>query len=290
MGWQDGPLVESHHLWRRMAFSKALEVHFDLGLNAYDRKDLAAVKTQRTAIAMLPEAGVASPEFMALDWRVRWLSNDREGALMVAREAVMQYPDEVDGMLELAQILNDLERGDEAVQVLWEGVGQSPDDPDLWFELGYAAERLEKWELRKKAFGEVWRIEHEREPLHRLFLPDEVFVEAVEQALEKLPPGVRATLGNVAVMVENYPDRWVVDDGVADPRIMGLFDGPTIATEGATFASSEGPARIYIYRWNIERACRDAAEVETQVEITVLHEIGHYLGLDEEALHARGLG
>lgn len=290
MAWQESHLVESYHLWRRMAYSDALRVHFDLGLMAYDRKDLNALKAQRTALVMLPEAGLESLEFMALDWRLKWLEGKREDALAIAERIVVDHPEDADGILELAQILNDLERGEQAVRVLWDGVQQSPDDADLWFELGYAAERLEKWELRKKAFHEVWRVEHEREPQHRLFLPDQTFVDAVEASLEKLPPGVRQSLGNVVIMVEDYPDEWVVDEGIADPRIMGLFDGPTRADEGASFGASSGPARIYIYRWNIERTCRSADEVEHQIEITVLHEIGHYLGLDEEALHARGLG
>lgn len=290
MAWQDSHLVDSFHLWRRMAFSDALRVHFELGLAAYDRKDAAALATQRTAIVMLPDGGVGAVEFLALDWRLKWLEGRRDEALAVAKRIVAEHPEDADGILELAQILNDLERGEEAVKVLASGVQQSPEDADLWFELGYAAERLEKWDLRKRAFHEVWRIEHQHEPPQRLFLPDQAFVAAVEATLERLPPGVRQVLGNVAVMVEDYPDEWVVEEGVADPRIMGLFDGPTRASEGAAFATSEGPARIYIYRWNIERACRSAEEVEQQVETTVLHEVGHYLGLDEDDLQARGLG
>ncbi|MFO0750478.1 MAG: metallopeptidase family protein [Myxococcota bacterium] len=290
MAWQDSHLVESFSLWRRMALSDALRVHFDLGLMAYDRKDMKSLATQRNAVVMLPEGGVRSLEFMALDWRLKWLEGKRDEALAIAERIVAEHPEDPDGILELAQILNDLERGEEAVRVLWDGVQQSPEDADLWFELGYAAERLEKWELRKKAFHEVWRIEHDREPQQRLFLPDQAFIDAVEAALDKLPPGVRAALGNVAIMVEDYPDEWVVEEGIADPRIMGLFDGPTRSSETGTLATVEGPARIYIYRWNIERTCHSSEEVEHQVEITVLHEIGHYLGLDEEALHARGLG
>ncbi|MCC6625194.1 MAG: metallopeptidase family protein [Deltaproteobacteria bacterium] len=290
MGWEESHLVESYHLWRRMSLSKAVDVHFDLGLAAYDRRDLDALKKQRAAIAMLPEAGVDSLEHMALDWRTRWLEGREEEALAIARRVVELHPDDADSVLELAQILNDLDRGHEAVEVLRGAVERAPEDSDLWFELGYAAERLEQWELRQRAFYEVWRIEHDRPPRHRLFLPDQPFVDAVEATLEKLPAGVRSAIGNVAIMVEDYPDEWVVAEGIADPRILGLFDGPTHAGEGATASVHEGPARIYIYRWNIERQCASADEGEEQVEITVLHEIGHYLGLDEDALHARGLG
>ena len=290
MAWQESPLVDSFHLWRRMALSSALDVHFDLGLAAYDVKDQAGVEKQRTAIAMLPEGGAGCLEFKALDWRVAWLAGRDQEALAIAKEIVAEHPHDVDAVLELAQILNDLDQGEEAIRVLVAAVERSPEDADLWFELGYAAERAGVWPLRDRAFREVWKLEHDQAPRQRLFLPDEPFIEAVEKTLEKLPKGVRSAIGNVAIFVEDYPDEWVVEEAIADPRILGLFDGPTRDAEGASFAPSTGPSRIYIYRWNIERYCRSADEVAEQVEITVLHEIGHYLGLDEDALHARGLG
>ena len=156
--------------------------------------------------------------------------------------------------------------------------------------MGLVAERLERWDLRKQAFQQVWRLEHDEAPQSRLFISDEVFIETVEATIERLKPLAARALGNVAIFVEDYPEEWVVGDDIGDPRILGLFDGPTHASEHSVGAIIEGPARIYLYRWNIERTCGSLEEVKEQVEITVLHEIGHYLGLDEEALHFRGLG
>jgi len=136
----------------------------------------------------------------------------------------------------------------------------------------------------------VWQLEHELEPVQRLYLSEDRFIETVEATIERLPPVARRALGNVAIIVEDYPEAWIVDEDVADPRILGLFDGPDRATEHSVNAVLDGPARIYLYRWNIERSCASEEEAIEQVEITVLHEVGHYLGLDEEALHFIGLG
>jgi predicted Zn-dependent protease with MMP-like domain len=282
-------LHDSFQLWRRIVRHDAVGVHFDLGLRAFEQQDVARLRQNRIAIAMLPEAGTHSVEHLALSWRLAWLEDRRDEALSIARAICDRYPEDPDGTLELAQILFDLDRPAEAVDVLMKGVAAHREDADLWFELGVAAERIGRDELRHRAFYEVWRLEHDDGPEDLLMLTDEMFVAAVEKTLDALPPAVQEALGNIAILVEDYPDEWVVADDVADPRILGLFIGPTTAEEGAVGEVHDGPSRIYIYRWNIERQCRSPDEVEAQVQITVLHEIGHYLGLDEDALFARGL-
>ena len=283
-------LERSRQLSLRLTRNRALSVHFNLGLRAYDDGDLAGVVRQRSAVGMLPEGGVDSLEFMALDWRVKWLEESRDEALDVAREITVRYPNDADGILELGHILVDLDRPDDALEVFLDGTKKNPEDADLWYELGLVAERLERWDTRHAAFRKTWELEHELEPQHRLYLTEDQVVETVSQTIERLPPMARDALGNVAILVEDYPEAWIVDEDIADPRILGLFDGPDHAAEHQLDTVSQGPARITIYRWNIERTCGSVEEAEEQVEITVLHEVGHYLGLDEDALHFLGLG
>ncbi len=281
----------SKWLNRRLTREHALEVHFQLGLRAYDEGDLYGLKRHRAALALLPRGGGHdSLEFLALDWRTLWLEGQRPEAVEVARELVLRFPDDADAVLELAQILVDLEQTDEAIEVLVRGTADNPADVELWYELGLAAERGERYDLRKTAFGHVWRLEHDVQPTHRLWLSEQRFMTIVEETLARLPPPARAALGNVAILVEDYPESWIVDSEIGDPRILGLFDGPTRAEEQSISVVPQQPSRITLYRYNIERSCRSAEEAEEQIGITVLHEIGHYLGLDEDALHARGLG
>jgi len=283
-------MQRSKRLNRRMLRQRALLTHFHLGLNAYDAGDLKSVERHRAAVGMLPEGGAQSLEFMALDWRAAWLDDRHADALEVARAITRAFPDDPDGTLELAHILSDMQQPREALNVLIDGTNEHGEDADLWYELGLVAEGLEEWDIRKRAFQAVWQLEHDLEPTQRLYLSEETFIETVERTLERMPPVAQRALGNVAIIVEDYPESWIVDDDVADPRILGLFDGPDIATERSVHAVLDGPARIYIFRWNIERTCQTEQEAVEQVQITVLHEVGHYLGLDEEALHFIGLG
>ena len=104
------------------------------------------------------------------------------------------------------------------------------------------------------------------------------FDDVVRSALDALPPHIAAALRNVAVVVE--------DENPEDPDLYGLFEGVPL-TEGGP-APGELPNRIAIYRHPLEADFPDADELREEIRITVLHELGHYFGLDEDRLSELG--
>jgi predicted Zn-dependent protease with MMP-like domain len=282
-------LENSARLWKRIARARALEVHFELALRAYELRERAPMVRHMEAIAMLPEGGTGCMEYIALTWRLKLLDGDRQAALETARLCVHLYPQDVDSLLEFGQLLVDSGRSDEAIQVLEGATRLAPDDADLWYELGVAAEHAEQWDLRYDAFHRVWAIERANPPEPRPLITDERASEVVDEAIARLPASIRGAIGNVAVIVEDYPEEWVLAEGVVDPRILGLFDGPTHAGETSLDAVVEGPSRIYLFRRNIERLCVSPEDAEHQIAVTVLHELGHYFGFDEPDLERLGL-
>jgi predicted Zn-dependent protease with MMP-like domain len=112
----------------------------------------------------------------------------------------------------------------------------------------------------------------------------EHFVKIVEEALDSLPQEFRSRIRNVAVLVEDKPPhqpplRW------GHPRrlILGLFHGvPT--TRKSIFDLPAGPDHIVLYQKNIEAVCSSEAEIREQIRLTVIHELGHYFGMDEDQL------
>ncbi len=93
----------------------------------------------------------------------------------------------------------------------------------------------------------------------------------MRRALDALPADLAARLENVAVVVEDeHPD---------DPDLFGLF-------EEATYL----PAKITIYRLPLVETFADPEELEREIRVTVLHELAHYFGLDEERLDELGYG
>lgn len=104
------------------------------------------------------------------------------------------------------------------------------------------------------------------------------FEEHVRAALNDLPPEIAAALENVAIVVE--------DENPDDPHLLGYYDGlgPGPDHAGAL------PDRIVVYRRPLERAFPDPAELQREIRVTVLHEVGHFFGLDEDRIHELGYG
>jgi len=111
----------------------------------------------------------------------------------------------------------------------------------------------------------------------------ERFVKMVEQVLDSLPERFRKRIHNLAVLVEDRPPRNVAQGDGRRGLVLGIFQGvPT--TQKSVFDLSHGPNRIVLYQKNIEAVCSTDAEIRHEVRQTVLHELGHYFGMDEEQL------
>ena len=112
----------------------------------------------------------------------------------------------------------------------------------------------------------------------------EHFVKVVEETLDSLPQEFRSRIRNVAVLVEDVPPHQPSPRSGRPTRLLlGLFHGvPT--TKKSIFALPTGPDHIVLYQKNIEAVCSSEAEVRKQIRLTVIHELGHYFGMDENQL------
>ena len=115
------------------------------------------------------------------------------------------------------------------------------------------------------------------------------FYELVERALEGLPPELSSLLENVAIVVDEWPDYstpLVADD--PEDTLYGLYEGVPLTERGWGY-SGVLPDKITIFRGPLERDF-ELDELEEQVRITVVHEIAHYFGFDEDRLEELGYG
>jgi predicted Zn-dependent protease with MMP-like domain len=104
------------------------------------------------------------------------------------------------------------------------------------------------------------------------------FEDQVRAALDSLPPHIALALENVAVVVE--------DENPDDPDVFGLYHGVPLPERGDV--SGLLPDKISIYRIPLEESFPDPAELRDEIRITVLHELAHYFGLDEERIAELG--
>lgn len=105
------------------------------------------------------------------------------------------------------------------------------------------------------------------------------FEELVSDALDLIPPDLAAAADNVVVLVEGrHPE---------EPDLLGLYEGIAL-TERDSFYAGALPDTITIYREALLQICGTEAEVVEEVSITVIHEMAHHFGIDDDRLHELG--
>lgn len=165
-------------------------------------------------------------------------------------------------------------------------LADEPDSADAHYEAALAYEDLERESERRRQMLEVLRLDalETHTPLSDC---DGIICAEVERTLGELPPAILERLGPVTILVEPRPSRALVESGV-DARILGFF-------EGATSEELSGPdaplttTRILVFSHNLSAAFEGEAELREEVRITVLHEVGHFFGLDEDDMERLGL-
>jgi predicted Zn-dependent protease with MMP-like domain len=249
------------------------------------------------------------------------LDRDRpDEALTLARRAAETVPEPDPVLVFLTGIaLLELGRGGEAVDELSRAVELDPEDaefrsrlalalfrsgrfteasveveqalktdprlPDAHFVRALLAERRGRLAEADEGFLDASRLDPERFPAPTRIDRAE-FEECVGRSMDRLPSRFRQYLGQVAVTVEELPADAILSEGEPplDPdQLLGLFVGVPLADQAAGGPGAL-PARILVFKRNLERLALDMDELEEEIAVTVYHELGHYLGLDEDEL------
>lgn len=117
-----------------------------------------------------------------------------------------------------------------------------------------------------------------------LDIPAHRFERLVGEALDSIPDGLYRFIDNVAVFVEDEAPG-------DDPGLLGLYEGIPLTERGeAYFGDALMPDSITIFRLPILRLCETSEDVVREVRVTVVHEIAHHFGIDDDRLHQLGWG
>jgi len=159
--------------------------------------------------------------------------------------------------------------------------------PDAHCVLGLLLERGDDAAEADAHFRRAAKLDPERFPAP-LRLDEERFRLHVESAREKLTEEFVRHLDQVAVTVEPLPsdDLLHEEEPPLDPELFGLFVGVPLTGRSAFSPGGDLPPRILLFKRNLERCFPRPDELEEQIAITLYHELGHYLGLEEEELLA----
>ena len=112
------------------------------------------------------------------------------------------------------------------------------------------------------------------------------FEALVDKALRRLPRKFKERIANVAVIVEDWADdETLADVGIEPPdTLYGLYRGVDLTRRDSGYGNVL-PDTITIYQGPIEEDCTDEADMADLIRETVIHEVGHYFGLDDETMH-----
>lgn len=216
--------------------------------------------------------------------------DDPSEALSMFASLPAEVQELADFQLTRAGLLRASEQLDEARGVLEGLVAADPSDADAHHLLGDVLEDLGQEERATQHFLETLRLDR----IASSELPEqeiEVILDEtlahLKRAVSELPAPWQARLKGVPLLVQRLPTEDLVQGGL-DPRALGLFEGPTHA-ETLALDAAPTPTRIVVFADNLALDFPDPEDFAEQVKITVLHELGHYFGLDEDDMVRLGL-
>lgn len=245
-------------------------------------------------------------------------------ALALARDLLRQSPDDDPVLRFLAgRALMELDRLDEAEKELQRAVALDADDPEFRADLaeclylscrfGDALEHARRAVALDEAFAdghyllallleregaaadaERHFVRADRLDASRFPAPVRVDGDEFERHLDcargMLPDAFREHLERVGLFVEDLPSLALLfeESPPLSPELLGLFAGVTIDGQSYLSRGGELPPRIYLFKRNLERSVRRSEDLAEQIRVTLYHELGHYLGMEEEDLEGTG--
>jgi predicted Zn-dependent protease with MMP-like domain len=213
--------------------------------------------------------------------------DDLEGALFLVRRAGKVAVDVPVYRAFEGQILFETARFEEGRRALEQAVLMDSESAHAVYHLALVLERLGEEEEAERAFRRANALDpdHYAVPVR---VQDAVFQRASEDALANLPRSIREAVENVPILVRDLPEEELLTVENVSPTILGIFIGVP-RTEAALTEQARDVNRVILFKKNLEKICRTRAELVEQIQTTLQHEIGHYLGLDDDDLERIGL-
>ncbi len=207
------------------------------------------------------------------------------------KSAALRQPDHAASWSSLALTSFELLRYDESRRAATRAVREVPETAEAWWVRALLRERRGDAQGAERALLHAAFLDPDGFPLPPR-LSDEDVEDIVEETLSMLHPALREYLANVPVMLEEVPPDEILRlyDPPASPlELLGFFSGSTLQDRSLSDPWSQLPGNITLFRKNLERHAESRAELIEELRITLFHEVGHFLGLDEDDLEARGL-
>ena len=247
-------------------------------------------------------------EALALCERVLRTAPDHAGALFLVGDAMRQLGD-LESAIARYQRVTQLEphhslswsglgfcqfdrlEFDEARTAVNRAIRDDDANAEAYYVRALLRERRGDYAGARRDFTRAALIDPEAWPMP-VELTDGMVQAVVRETLDVLHPTLRADVEQIPILVEEVPSAELCRefDPPAPPgEILGTFSGATFGERGGSEPWTQLPSTIVLFRRNLQRVAHDPVRVVEELRITVFHELGHFLGLDDDDLEDRGL-
>ncbi|MFQ5513004.1 MAG: metallopeptidase family protein [Myxococcota bacterium] len=217
--------------------------------------------------------------------------DDLEGALFLLRRALKVQGETGTYRGFEGQILFELGRFEAAQRSLERARILDPDSAHSLYHAALVAEQLGDFQEAEQLFARAASLAPDLYPLP-VRISEQEFQAVVREAIDSLPAGLRRHVKDCPILVQDLPSQELIERERVSPQTLGLFEGVPLTQ--AT-RSGAGDVRvdhdcILLFKRNLEKAASERENLIEEIQKTVQHEIGHYLGLGEEEIEKLGLG
>lgn len=233
---------------------------------------------------------IADPTFDALLDQVYGVAeDDPEAALAMLEDAAETWPDHPELLFARGELEWTLHGPEAAEPHYRRAIELAPEFADARYALGEILGLLGEEQAMIAENLEVRRLDIQSDLGEGLgSREDQRFIAQVaEDVLAEIPEEFRDRLHNVPVVLEARPSESLVREGF-DPRALGLFEGEGDLGQRSA-APQSAPTRIVLFYANLLASFPDEDALREEIEVTILHEIGHFFGLDEDDMERLGL-
>lgn len=216
---------------------------------------------------------------------------DLPGAESGFRKVLAVMPEHSATWSALAAVYFDMLRHDEAQTCVTRAIRENPANPEAYYVRALLRERRGDMHGADRDYLRAARLSPDAYPSPTR-LDDATVESVVEQALRDLHPSIRSYLEQVAILLEEVPDLELCAQyhpPAAPAELLGFYSGVPLSERSTENPWSNLPSAIVLFRRNLERLAWDEQQLIDELRITVFHEVGHFLGLDEDDLAERGL-
>ncbi|MCX7933632.1 MAG: metallopeptidase family protein [Planctomycetota bacterium] len=228
-----------------------------------------------------------NPQAAALLSEALEKQGDIVGANQAMARACLLAPQDAAYAADHAWLLFDLGRFDEAIQETARALDLDPHEPLAHSVLAWIAEREHDARAAREHDLAAYESDPEGFPLP-LEIDEQFCRQTVAETLEELPRIYREMIAQVPIVVQPHPDPWMLRGNEIGASAFGAYIGKSLL-DSSVQDSGDIPPTIYIFSRCLARRCRSREEARAELRLTILHELAHYLGFDEDEMERLGL-